>query len=126
MPHESISGCSIDQVACDMTDERTGAIYPGLHRLEDVADRGDEYNFCPVEFDRPIGPTEPGRVRVTAAGPVVAELEVSLILRLPRRLSEDRRRRVGRIGIPVRTRIRLVDGIDRVEFTTTIDNRSRD
>jgi alpha-mannosidase len=110
----------------DVTDERSGRTYPGLHRFEDVADRGDEYNFCPVEFDAPIGVDQPAEVRVVAAGPVVAELEIALVLRLPRHLSEDRRRRVGHVGIPIRTRIRLVHGIDRVEFTTTIENRARD
>ena len=110
----------------DLTDERTGRTFSGLHRFEDVADRGDEYNFCPVEFDSPRGVEEPGTVRVVAAGPVFAELGVAFTLRLPRRLSEDRRRRVGKIGMPVRTRIRLTAGIDRVEFSTTIDNRARD
>ncbi|HSK51546.1 MAG TPA: glycoside hydrolase family 38 C-terminal domain-containing protein [Clostridia bacterium] len=110
----------------EVTDERTGRTYAGLHRFEDVADRGDEYNFCHLDGDLPVGVTHPGRVRVAAGGPVVAELEVDLDLALPRRLSDDRRRRVGRVDLPVRTRIRLFAGADRVEFTTTLDNRARD
>ncbi len=110
----------------DVTDERTGRTYTGLHRFEDVADRGDEYNFCHLEDDRPVWATRPGSVRVAARGPVAAELEVALVFPVPRRLSDDRQRRVGRVDLPVRTRIRLAAGIDRVELTMTIDNRARD
>ncbi len=107
-------------------DERTARTYAGLHRFEDVADRGDEYNFCHVEGDQPIGVSRPGTVRVLSRGPVAAELEVALTLTLPRRLSADRSHRVGRTELPVRTRFRLVDGIDRLECTTVIDNTASD
>lgn len=110
----------------DLTDERTGRIHLGLHRFEDVADRGDEYTFCPVEFDEPRSPVPEGEVRVTAAGPVLAELAVSTLLRLPERLSADRRRRVGAVEVPITTLVRLTAGSDRVEFVTTIDNRAED
>jgi mannosylglycerate hydrolase len=110
----------------EVTDERSGRSYTGLHRFEDVADRGDEYNFCHLEGDRPISVTRSGRVRMVARGPVLAELEVALTLELPRSLSRDRSRRVGRVAVPVRSRIRLFAGSDRIEFETTIDNRARD
>ncbi|HKG58024.1 MAG TPA: glycoside hydrolase family 38 C-terminal domain-containing protein [Candidatus Limnocylindrales bacterium] len=109
-----------------VTDERSGLVHTGLHRFEDVADRGDEYNFCPVEFDVPLGASPNGTARVVASGPVVAELEVALTLRLPVRLSTDRRRRDGDVAVPVATRIRVTAGSPRVEFTTTIDNRAED
>jgi hypothetical protein len=110
----------------EVTDERAGRSYAGLHWFEDVADRGDEYNFCHLEGDQPIGVTRPGRVRVVGGGPVVAELEVTGTLDLPRSLSRDRTRRVGRVALPVRSRIRLFAGSDRIEFETTIANRARD
>jgi alpha-mannosidase len=110
----------------EVTDERTGRVHRGLHRFEDVADRGDEYTFCPVEFDEPIWAERAGTVSVSADGPVVAELTIALELDLPDRLAEDRRRRVGRCVVPATIRVRLVDGIDRVEIVTTLDNRARD
>jgi mannosylglycerate hydrolase len=105
---------------------RTGETLEGLHRFEDVADRGDEYNFCPVEFDVPRFADATGTVRVVAAGPVVAELEIALELRLPARLSPDRRRRTGEVAVPVTTRARLTAGSERIEFRTTVDNRAED
>ena len=48
-------GLSIgDDGTFTLTDKATGAVYPGLNRFVDVGDRGDEYNFCPVEQDMVI------------------------------------------------------------------------
>jgi len=107
-------------------DQRTRTTLAGLHRLEDVADRGDSYTFCPVEGDAPLSP-ERARVRVTAAGPVFAELEIASELRLPVALAEDRRRRAQQeVACAVHTRVRLAASSERLEFTTTVDNRARD
>jgi len=110
----------------DVVDERTGRRYEGLHAFEDVADRGDEYTFCPVEGDAPIGAVGPAAARVIARGPVVHELELSVSLVLPRRLSSDRRTRTGEVRMLARTRIRLIAGSDRIEFTTRLTNRALD
>jgi mannosylglycerate hydrolase len=104
----------------------SGRRHEGLNVLEDAADRGDEYNFCPLEGDRPRRPGADGRVRATASGPVVAELATDLAFELPARLSADRRRRSGSVVAPVRVAVRLVGGLSRVEIDTTIDNLARD
>jgi mannosylglycerate hydrolase len=111
-----------------VTDLATGATAAGLHLLEDQADRGDEYNFCPLERAEPWTSRDlAARVRVIRHGPVVAELEVALDPRLPRALRSDRSDRTrASVACPVRTRVRLVAGIDRVELVTTVGNRARD
>jgi mannosylglycerate hydrolase len=88
-----------------LLDKRTGRTFEGLHRLEDEPDVGDLYNFCPVDGVAARSP-ESATARVLRAGPVVWELE----LRTP----------------AVTTVIRLIAGISRVEFRTTIDNESGD
>ncbi|MHB8991809.1 MAG: glycoside hydrolase family 38 C-terminal domain-containing protein, partial [Chloroflexota bacterium] len=117
-----------DDGSLSVTDLRTGEVWSGLHRFQDEADRGDEYSFCPVEGDLPWdsrGLT--ARVRVLAAGPVVAEMEVTISARLPRALRSNRRARSGAtVAYPVRTVIRLTAGIDRIEFRTTLENRAAD
>jgi mannosylglycerate hydrolase len=109
-------------------DRRSGNEATGLHVLEDVADRGDEYNFCPLDEDP--GWTSaglPGRLRVLAWGPLLAEVEVSLAARLPAALTFSRTARTRRlVSCQVRTLIRLASGSDRIDFRTTIDNRARD
>jgi mannosylglycerate hydrolase len=107
-------------------DRSSGAELAGLHRLEDVADRGDSYTFCPLEGDRPRTPGA-ARVRVTAAGPVWAELELSYDLELPAKLAPGRRERSkASVACPVVTRVRLAAASERVEFTTSVANRASD
>ena len=65
----------------EVTDKRSGAVHAGLHRFEDVADKGDLYTFCPLPDEAPgrsLEPTGRVRTRVLARGPVVAELEVAV------------------------------------------------
>jgi mannosylglycerate hydrolase len=110
-----------------LTDRATGRRFAGLHRFEDEADRGDSYTFCPLEGDTPW--TSSGcdaRVRVLEPGPLRAELEIRLSFTLPASLSADRRNRVGRARCEAVTRVRLHAGIDRVELSTRLINRSAD
>jgi mannosylglycerate hydrolase len=109
-----------------VTDSRTGAVHAGLHRFEDVGDRGDAYSFCPLEGDVPVATVDDATIRVVTGGPLVAELDIGVVLRLPARLSVDRRRREGEIEVPVTTRVRVVAGSDRVEFRTSLDNAAKD
>ena len=109
-----------------VTDRQSGATVEGLHRLEDVADRGDSYTFCPLDGDHPLSPRQ-ARVRVTAAGPVWAELELSYELELPAELAPGRRERAAAtVACPVVTRVRLPAESERVEFTTRVANRASD
>ena len=92
-----------------MLDKTTGRRFEHLHGLEDEPDIGDLYNFCPAggaETWRPSSAT----ASVLRDGPVIHELEI----------------RVQTEPLTVATVVRLVDGIDRVEFRTTIDNAATD
>jgi mannosylglycerate hydrolase len=107
-------------------DRASGVTIEGLHRLEDVADRGDSYTFCPLEGDGRLTPRT-ARARVTAAGPVYAELELSYELELPAELAPGRRARTeDSVPCPVVTRVRLAAGSKRIECTTTVANRASD
>ena len=111
-----------------LLERRSGRLLDGLHVLEDVADRGDSYTFCPLEGDDPV--TSAGGaadVRVTASGPVYAELEIAHMLELPAGLATDRRSRKQRtVPCPVVTRVRLTAGGDRIEFRARVDNQAGD
>jgi alpha-mannosidase len=91
-----------------LTDKRTGRRYERLHVLEDEPDVGDLYNFCPIEGARVRRP-EHAQARVLVAGPLIWELEL-------RAQGEN----------PIVTVVRLVRGSPRIEFRTTIENRTPD
>ena len=93
-------------------DKTAGRRFEGLHGLEDEPDVGDLYNFCPVE-GAAIWRTESADVRILRDGPVVHELELRVT--------------AGEaVAVTVTTVVRLIDGIRRVEFVTTIDNEAED
>jgi mannosylglycerate hydrolase len=111
-----------------VSDRRSGRLVEGLHLLEDAADRGDSYTFCPLEGDTPItSRAAPAQVRVVAAGPLYAELELEVELALPMGLTGDRRaRQQESVPCPVRTRVRLAAGSERIEFRTHVTNWASD
>jgi mannosylglycerate hydrolase len=109
-----------------LLDKRSGCELHGLHRLEDAGDRGDSYTFCPLGGDGPRTPQRIG-VRVAAAGPVYAELELAAELELPAALVADRSARSeAAVRCAAVTRVRLAADSDRVEFDTVVENRARD
>jgi mannosylglycerate hydrolase len=123
------------EVAADgtltITDRSTGLVAGGLGRIDDVADRGDEYTFCPT--DEVAGDAAPAGFerrsvssRVLRVGPVLAELEVLVTGTVPARLADDRRGRVGRVRLSIRSVVRLVAGGDRVDVTVALCNEARD
>ncbi len=92
-------------------------------RVVSEGDRGDTYNFDPV----PGGPkVERARsVRVRLETP--ATLAVSLRLRVPRSLSDDRTKRSPKeVDLPVTLRLRLHPGVDRVDVIAQGENGAQD
>ena len=115
-----------DDGTLTVLDRRSGGSVADAHRFDDVADRGDCYTFCPLEGDSPLAAAG-ATTRVTAAGPVYAELEIAGELELPASLRPDRRSRSqDRVRCPAVTRVRLAAGSDRIEFTTRLLNRAGD
>ena len=90
-----------------ITDLRTGRRLEGLHVLEDEPDTGDLYTFCPG------GPPRRAAfagARVVRDDGLVHELALAYELE----------------GLRIQTHVRVVRGIDRVEFRTTVTNGADD
>ncbi|GIW41771.1 MAG: alpha-mannosidase [Candidatus Binatia bacterium] len=102
-----------------------GRSFPGLAAVEDVGDRGDTYDFDPVEGGR----VEPAEVRVERrrhpSG--IEELHVTRVFHLPAGLAPDRSRRAREtVEVLLRTSARLVSGLRRVDLEFVLENRARD
>ena len=108
-----------------LLDKHSGREFRRLHYLEDELDRGDLYNFCPVEGDRGWR-SEAAGARVLSNGPLLSELELFVEAERPAGLDADARALEQTAPLRVRTVVRLIRGSDRVEFRTTIENATRD
>jgi alpha-mannosidase/mannosylglycerate hydrolase len=134
-PHPPAQGAAIEsdyirlQAGADGTltilDKPTGRRFEHAHRLEDEPDMGDLYNFCPVD-DAEVWRSDGVAVRILRDGPLIHELELQITAERPAGLDDDLRPRAGTAPLSVTTVVRLIEGIRRVEFRTTIENGAED
>lgn len=112
----------------DILDKETGISYKNLHHFEDEGDRGDEYNFCPVENDLIINSSEfKHKVELVETGPVRAFLKISYFMRIPEKLNRNRKTRFkNKLVFKIVTFVRLYAGTKRVDFATEIENKAKD
>jgi mannosylglycerate hydrolase len=111
-----------------LTDKRDGTVYPDLNHFIDSGDRGDEYNYCPVENE-----PDPRKMMTKLWGvkinlsEVRQTLELAIELTVPAELNPDRISRSPESAhMDIVTRISVSPGIPRVDIHTEIDNNAQD
>jgi alpha-mannosidase len=95
--------------------------------FEDDGDRGDEYNFDPVGEGAAI--VEPASIsaRVLDDGPDRRRINLTIEFDIPAALARDRRSRSPeREKLTIELGATLHSGLERVDFTAEVNNRSRD
>jgi alpha-mannosidase len=109
----------------EVVEKETGQLYSGLHRFEDLGDRGDTYTFDPVPGDSPI---HQSRARIeTSLHPARASLVIRTELLVPEGLAPSRAARAEkRVQIPIETTVTLYPGIKLIYFATRLENTARD
>lgn len=112
----------------DLVDKASGREYRGLNALEDTADIGDEYDFCPAAEDRTVRPgPRDGSVGIEEDTGLGAHAVAVCALELPRRIEPDRRRRSGHTHVcALHVHVKLQSGSPVVEIETDIDNQAED
>jgi mannosylglycerate hydrolase len=119
----------LDDGTLTVIDKVTGRVFPGCNRFVDGGDRGDEYNYCRPERDRPVDhPATPPAVRRLSADEVGATLEIAMDYQVPVSLVSGDRSRRGDETVPLSivTRVTLTPGVRRVDFETTVENQAHD
>lgn len=108
-----------------VTDKSSGLTYASLNRFVDGGDRGDTYNYCPPEQDRPVfARLESVECRQS---PFESMLALRLRMDIPRGLSADRRSRVEETReATIASTVRLLLGVRRIDVETTIEQESDD
>jgi len=110
-----------------VTDKQTGLVLPRCNHFVDEGDRGDEYNFDPVDGQAVLAPHAPPTIAIDAGNAVVATLTITQRYALPRGLEADRETRAAEpVLVPITTVVRMYAGIHRLDFDTRVDNLAAD
>ena len=109
-------------------DRTTGLRYPGLLRLVDEGDAGDEYNFSPpARNPRPAVPVRHFRSSVQDADPLRARLEARYDYAVYSGLSHDRRARADlEATLPIRLTLTLDADQPRLDVEMEVTNGALD
>jgi mannosylglycerate hydrolase len=111
--------------ALTLADKASGESYALNLHLEDVGDAGDEYDFSPVPDDQAI-PFTPEHPELLEAGPVSATARLQCRATLPRRLSDDRKRREGSAELPLTLDITLEPKSPLLRLNVRLENHAED
>ena len=106
-------------------DKRDGQRYRGLNRFVDGGDCGDEYNYSPPPSD----PQSAGRLKQVCMhrDPTRQILELTLELRVPASLTENRKARSRElVMMQITSHVTLYSDVPRIDIRTTVDNRAKD
>jgi mannosylglycerate hydrolase len=111
-----------------LTDKRSNTVFRDLNIMEDTADHGDTYNYDPLKKDRPVTTTQlKGTVSLTANGPLMAAIEVTLDMVLPESLTPDRENRSKKSArLPIVFRITVTKDSPLISIRAIIENQVRD
>ncbi len=112
----------------DLVHVESGRAYPGLNRLEDTEDVGDEYDYSPAERSETVDSCDtPGTVCERSVSPLAVTLATTFDLDLPAAITPDRRGRASdRVRCPVTVELTLDAVSPFVRVRTTVENRARD
>jgi mannosylglycerate hydrolase len=106
-------------------DKGSGQTYRGLNRFMDGGDCGDEYNYSPPPSDtQPVGRLIKVCMR---QGLARQTLELTLEMRVPLSLTEDRKARSRESEtVQIVSNVSLYPGVPRIDIHTRVDNRAKD
>jgi alpha-mannosidase len=112
-----------------LTDKHSDRSFADLHQIEDTADRGDCYDFCPLPSSDgasvilEIAP----QTEIVAAGNLVKRLAIHGRLLVPESLVDGAQRRSDkRVELPITTELKLKAGAHHLEIVTGLNNSARD
>jgi alpha-mannosidase len=107
-------------------DKQTGNKFTGLNRFVDSGDVGDEYNFNPPADDQAVtAKLDCFSIHSDPTGQQV--MTVLYNLELPKEIAPDRKSRSNEtVNCKIQSQLTLIDGVRRLDVTTTIDNQAKD
>ncbi|HVN49869.1 MAG TPA: glycosyl hydrolase-related protein, partial [Acidimicrobiales bacterium] len=103
-----------------------GRRFEGLTAVEDLGDRGDTYDFDPVDGD-PGATLRQVQVERRRHPSGIQRLVVSRTFAVPACVEPSRTRRSDElVALTIRTEVRVAPGVGRADLRVTVDNPARD
>lgn len=112
----------------DLTDLRTGRVYPGLHYFEDTGEAGSCYEHIAPEKDRIVSSLGTRcNVSIIEDSPLRAVFRIETVLDLPAALTADRVARTEQtVPCHIISLVTITAATPRVDILTTVENAARD
>ena len=90
MENEFMSVSVRENGTIDLKDKKTGNVYEGLLRYEDVGDLGTEYTFLPVDKESPIlSGDEKAKIEIIRDEEFAAEIKITTVMNIPKSGDEE-------------------------------------
>ena len=117
-----------DDGSFDLKDKMNDVSYKSLNHFEDVADGGDEYNFSPIEGDKPFTSLNQhvNVISIEDHG-FMKEIKVEMKMELPKSLDSSRKLRTKEKGmITSKILYKLYREFPRIDVDLVLDNTVSD
>ncbi len=112
----------------DLKDKTNGALYKALNYFEDIADAGDEYNFSPIDDDKPITNLNvKANVISVEEHEFLKKITVESNMELPKSLDKSRKTRTNeKTTVKIKITYTLYRNIPRIDVDLSLKNTASD
>ncbi|MHA1971752.1 MAG: glycoside hydrolase family 38 C-terminal domain-containing protein [Candidatus Hodarchaeales archaeon] len=108
----------------NLFDKENNILYSNINQFEDWGDKGDEYTFGRIG-PRVIKYTLKKR-EIIQKGPIIGEYLLKYEMKIPEALSDDRKKRKGKVLIPINVTITFYRDLPRIDFKVNVINKAKD
>jgi mannosylglycerate hydrolase len=111
----------------DVYDKISKKTYHNLNLFEDTEDIGDEYTYSYAATSQTVTSAKSKAKISISNNSVFSEIRISLKIRIPDSIHTTRSKRNNKlVDLPIESCIRLTNGVNRIDVTTTIKNDAKD
>jgi mannosylglycerate hydrolase len=111
----------------DLEDKIHGHTYKRLHKIEDVADEGDTYNFSPIKNEDVYQIHQISQYKLNIVKDTLRTVAtINYDLSVPKQLLKNNKRSKIQVKQHVTYTLTLYENIERIDITLNIDNKAFD
>lgn len=109
-----------------INDKEKGIVFDRLNLFEESGDAGDEYNYCPPDFDEFYYSFDfKPEVKIVESGPLRGAIQIKYTMLVPKH-TDRKKRNEEKIEMEVISTVYLAYNSKRVDIKTKIDNTAKD